>query len=78
MSDGVYGDASYARLKTLSISYAISSNLMQKVHFKSCRVYLTGQNLLTLTHYKVGDPETQNYLRLAPLKTLVAGIQITL
>jgi hypothetical protein len=73
-SNGVYSDASYARLKNVSLSYELSPACMRKIGFSSCRFYLLGQNLLTVTNYKAGDPETQNYLRLPPLKTVAGGI----
>ncbi|GJM36494.1 MAG: SusC/RagA family TonB-linked outer membrane protein [Saprospiraceae bacterium] len=53
-------DGSYVRFKTLSIGYTIPSRLMQKWGIASARVYVTGQNLITLTDYKGWDPEV-NY-----------------
>ena len=76
-SSGVYSNASYVRLKNISVSYTLDEKLSRRIKLSSCRIYLTGQNLFTLTNYKAGDPETQNYLRLPPLKTFVGGIQFT-
>jgi hypothetical protein len=69
--------ASFMRLKTLMLSYNISPNLLQKWHVAGCKVYLSGQNLFTITGYKGADPETFNPFALAPLKTLTAGVQFT-
>jgi hypothetical protein len=44
---------------------------------KKSRVYIQAQNLFTITRYKGIDPETQNLLALPPLRTIVAGLQIT-
>jgi TonB-dependent starch-binding outer membrane protein SusC len=77
MSDGIYSDASFGRLKTVSLSYNLPEKWMRRIKLNSCRFYLSGQNLLTLTNYDGGDPETQNYLRLPPLKTITGGIQFT-
>ena len=41
-------DASYVRLKTLTISYNLPSDLLQKVRIKGARIYATGENLLTI------------------------------
>ncbi len=74
-SDGVISDASYIRLKNLSLSYNFSGNWISHLKIRSARVYVQGQNLLTITHYMGFDPENQNYSALPPLKVLTAGIQ---
>lgn len=76
-SDGVYSDASFVRLKNVSISYRVTDKLINKAGSGSCRFYLSGQNLITITNYKGSDPETQNYLRMPPLRTIVGGVQFT-
>lgn len=50
-------DGSYVRLKNLQIGYTIPENIMSRLHIKSLRVYITGQNLWTLTKYTGLDPE---------------------
>lgn len=67
------GDASYIRLKNISLSWHIDK--FKKVGINTCRLYVQGQNLLTFTKYKGADPEVQYNLYLPPLKTLVFGIQ---
>lgn len=77
-SDAVYSDASYARLKNVSLSYVIPSSFLKKTHLTSSRIFIQAQNILTITKYKGSDPETQNLYALPPLKTFTAGIQFTL
>lgn len=77
-SDGIYSDASFVRLKTLSVSYSLPSNWLRSAKLSSVRVYVTGQNLLTFTGYKGGDPEIKNFLRLPTLRTFVGGFQFNL
>src|SRR5690606_21579307 len=48
VSDVVVSDAAYIRLKTLSLSYAVS--LPEKTSL-GCEVFLRGQNLWTWTRY---------------------------
>jgi TonB-linked SusC/RagA family outer membrane protein len=73
-----YTDASFLRLKNLSLSYTVPSALLRKISVKNARIYFQGQNLFVITPYKYGpDPETQSYL-LPPLRELVFGIQVTL
>ncbi len=50
-------DGSYVRLKNLQIGYTIPESIMSRLHIKSLRVYITGQNLWTLTKYTGLDPE---------------------
>ncbi len=50
-------DASYLRLKNLQIGYTFPKRITDKVHIKGLRIYMTGQNLLTITKYTGLDPE---------------------
>jgi TonB-linked SusC/RagA family outer membrane protein len=75
VSNGIYSDASFVRLKTLSLSYRLPADWLKRYHISGCRLYLEGQNLLTLTGYKGSDPESQNFFILPPLRTIVAGAQ---
>ena len=77
-SGAVYSDASFARLKNVSLSYALPPRMIRKAHIELLRVFVQGQNLLTVTRYKGTDPETQNPFILPPLRTITGGIQITL
>ncbi|MEZ0183429.1 SusC/RagA family TonB-linked outer membrane protein [Flavobacterium oncorhynchi] len=72
-SMGSITDASYIRLKNISISYDVP------LHVKALqlKVIMQGQNLLTFTKYKDGDPEFSSYGFLPPLKVITAGIQLT-
>jgi len=78
LSDGVYSDATFARLKTASLSFDFPQEWLKAIHFNSVRVYTEAQNLFTLTNYKGTDPESQNFYVLPPLKTIVVGIQVNL
>ena len=50
-------DASYVRLKTLTVSYDFSKKLLDKIGFRSARIYAQGVNLLTWTEFDGIDPE---------------------
>ncbi len=50
-------DASYARLKTMSIGYTVPFNPEKKNFVQRMRVYAMGTNLLTFTNYPGLDPE---------------------
>ncbi len=50
-------DASYLRLKTVTLAYTLPKNLTYKLKIDRIRVYATGQNLATITDYQGWDPE---------------------
>jgi TonB-linked SusC/RagA family outer membrane protein len=77
-STGAYSDASYARLANLNIGYNIEGAVLEKSHISSMRVYLAGQNLLTISSFKDLDPENLGYYGfMGPLRVLTVGIIIT-
>lgn len=51
-------DASYLRLKTLQLSYNVPVNNLDFIN--ALRVYVTGQNLFTITDYAGFDPEANS------------------
>ncbi len=59
-SDRFVEDGSYLRLKVLSVGYTIAPETLRgiaKGSFNSVRVYVSAQNLLTITKYTGYDPE---------------------
>ncbi|CAL1519709.1 SusC/RagA family TonB-linked outer membrane protein [Chitinophaga sp. MM2321] len=54
-------DASYVKLRALTIAYNLHSAWMKKSGVDNLRIYATGNNLLTWTRYKGGDPEAVSY-----------------
>ncbi|MDB5114935.1 MAG: TonB-dependent Receptor Plug Domain protein [Mucilaginibacter sp.] len=77
-SDGVFGDASYIRLKTITLSFTVPQSMITKANIRSLKVYLTAQNLVTITDYQGNDPETQNFYGVPPLKSLSLGLNLNL
>ena len=57
VSDYFVEDGSYLRIKSLQLGYSLSSKLVCKVGLSQFRVYVSAQNLLTLTKYSGLDPE---------------------
>lgn len=54
-------NASYLRLKTITLAYKIPTNVVKKVGLSGARVYFNGGNLLTFSKYKIADPEVNEY-----------------
>ena len=50
-------DGSYLRIKTLTLGYTLPKSLQERLAAKQLRVYVSTQNLLTLTEYTGFDPE---------------------
>ncbi len=58
-------NASFMRLKNLTISYSFPESLLSKVGFiKGVRIFGVGRNLWTVTQYKGADPEIDSNLQL--------------
>lgn len=58
LDDRFLENASFLRLKNLTLAYSLPQSLLRKSHFfTSARVYLQGQNLLTFTGFSGLDPE---------------------
>ncbi|MES2418412.1 MAG: SusC/RagA family TonB-linked outer membrane protein [Bacteroidota bacterium] len=71
-SDATVSDASFIRLKNVSLSYHPEKLLSGNIRF-----YLQAQNLVTITNYLGIDPESTSP-SLPPLRTIVAGIQLNI
>jgi TonB-linked SusC/RagA family outer membrane protein len=74
-SDAIYSDASFVRLKNVSLSYTLPSTFVKSIGFDNIKFFIQGQNLLTFTKYKGVDPETGSFT--PPLRTISAGFHFT-
>jgi TonB-linked SusC/RagA family outer membrane protein len=50
-------DASYVRLRTLTLGYSIPRDTFSKIGLQSAKIYLTGTNLFTFTDFRSYSPE---------------------
>jgi TonB-linked SusC/RagA family outer membrane protein len=83
-------DASFLRIKNLTLSYSFPASLMKKINnIEGIKVFLSGENLHTFTKYSGYDPEVNSFgksnLSLATdlgsypkFSTLVFGLSISL
>ncbi|WP_117881659.1 SusC/RagA family TonB-linked outer membrane protein [Aureibaculum luteum] len=60
ISDRFVEDGSYTRLKNISLGYTLPENVFGEKLFSSFRIYVSGQNLITLSDYSGLDPEIGN------------------
>jgi TonB-dependent starch-binding outer membrane protein SusC len=53
-------DANFVKLKNLSLTYSIPQSVLGKANIRSVDVYVSGQNLFTVTKFPGYDPELTN------------------
>jgi TonB-linked SusC/RagA family outer membrane protein len=80
LSSANFFNTSYFRIKNISLSYTFPTEWLKKNKIQQLRIYLQGQNLFTFWNKNVPiyDPEAGAGTNIPPMKTLIAGIQITL
>ena len=54
-------DGSYLRLKTATLAYSFDRQMIGRLGLSRVQLYVTGQNLITLTKYSGYDPEVNAY-----------------
>ncbi len=74
-------DASYLRLKNVEIGYSFN-NFEQLSHLgiKNARLYISAQNVFTITNYKGLDPESTDLMDMGTYpqsRSFIAGINVT-
>ena len=52
---------SYVRLKSLSLAYNLPQQLLDRIKVKRLKIYVTGENLFTITKYSGLDPEVSAF-----------------
>ncbi len=57
ISDRFVEDGSYLRLKNITLSYTFPTRWLEKIHVDNARIYLSCENVATLTKYSGFDPE---------------------
>ncbi|MFP4367431.1 MAG: SusC/RagA family TonB-linked outer membrane protein [Bacteroidales bacterium] len=71
-----YQDASYIRLRNLTLGYNVPEKVLEPLKIERLRVYLTSNNLFTITDYKSYSPEVtpSGY---PENRSFLAGINVT-
>jgi hypothetical protein len=76
-SDATITNSSFVRLKTLSLSYSLSSAVCDRMKLQSAKIYMQGQNLMTFSKSVTLDPEVGLYA-LPPLRLVTIGVEVKL
>ena len=70
-------DASFLRLKQVEIGYTLPEKLTNRLNLRNLRFYLTGNNLLCFSKFKLWDPEVGgNGLNYPLQRTFNVGVNI--
>ena len=70
-------NAAYLRLKSLSFGYTLPVSLTKQWGIQKCRLYFTGENLLTFKHTPEGfDPELDNPYQYPQQRSLSIGVNV--
>ena len=71
-------DMSFLRCKTLEVGYTLPKSWLQCLYVKSCRVFVSGNNLFCLSSFKLWDPElgTNDGLKYPMNRSVMFGVDI--
>lgn len=66
-----FRDASFVRLRNVTLAYTFESDFIKRMHVKSLRLYASGNNLHTFTKFKGWDPEAGSATSAYPNQRLI-------
>ena len=71
-------DMSFLRCKTIEVGYTFPKPWFERFYVKSCRVFVSGNNLFCLSSFKLWDPElgTNDGLKYPMNRSVMFGIDI--
>ncbi|SHF80540.1 SusC/RagA family TonB-linked outer membrane protein [Pedobacter caeni] len=76
-SDFYLYNASYVKLKTFQLGYTFAEKLTKKVAISKARIYVSGENLFTITSYPGLDPEIGTGITYPTMRQYSLGLNLT-
>ncbi len=70
-------DASFVKLKNLTVGYTLPSNISKKIYTEQLRIYLSAVNLFTITSFPGPDPEIGMHTNYPIMRQIAFGANIT-
>ena len=67
LTDNYVEDASFLRLSSINLGYALASKWTKKAHISTCRFFFSATNLFVVTNYSGLDPEVDTRSKNNPL-----------
>lgn len=70
-------NGSYAKLRTLQVGYSLPEKALERLHLNKARVYVSGQNLLTIKSSSLTCTDPENPSFAYPIPTSISfGLQV--
>jgi TonB-linked SusC/RagA family outer membrane protein len=70
----MYQDASYVRLRDVTLSYTLDAALAGRLQVNNARLYVSGRNLATWTDWVGLDPELNQQRAVPQSRTIIGGV----
>lgn len=70
-------NGNYMKLKNLTIGYTFPKDWVKAAYIQNARVYVSGENLLTITKFEGSDPERMVGDGYLPMRQYAIGVNIT-
>ena len=77
ITPGKYEDASFVRIKDITLSYTLPYKAVSALNISNAKVYFSGKNLFTFTKYTGMDPELDEQRAKPVQKEFVLGVSLT-
>lgn len=72
-----YEDASFVRVKDITLSYTFPKNWINKINVSNARIFVSGHNLYTFTKWSGLDPELDGQSSIPLTKSYLMGLNFT-
>jgi len=71
-------DMSFVRLRNVEVGYSLPLQLLNHLSIRNFRIFLRGNNLLTISDFKLWDPElgSNNGMRYPIMKSVSMGLEL--
>jgi hypothetical protein len=71
-------DMSFIRLRNIELGYSLPSKILDHLAIRNFRIFLRGNNLLTVSDFKLWDPElgVNNGMRYPIMKSVSMGLEL--
>ncbi|MBT9190426.1 SusC/RagA family TonB-linked outer membrane protein [Zobellia russellii] len=76
MSDRYVEDGSFLKVRTIQLGYTLPVEIIEKIHLNKFRIYVSAQNMFTITKYSGFDPEIAELTTNNNNSSLASGIDL--
>jgi len=77
LSDFYHYRGDYVKLKSIQLGYSLPKEFAEKIKTDALRIFISGENLFTITGYPGLDPEIGTSVGYPLMRTICGGIQLT-